>query len=133
MARSLSTLGFFGLVWDRYSIYCWTPLEPDSLHYYCDIVTRPGPPLYPRGVSRPSSPEHSPTLGLLLGLLITLAAVVAYSAYITWQMAGLRKLQSELIDRNRKDSLAVAAHPERPEPAGRRHARHGQTMTNLIR
>jgi hypothetical protein len=30
-------------------------------------------------------------VGLLLGLLVTLAAVVAYSAYITWQVAGLRK------------------------------------------
>jgi len=40
-------------------------------------------------------------------LIITLAAVVAYSAYITWQVAGLRKLQSELIDRNRKDSLQL--------------------------
>jgi len=58
-------------------------------------------------VSRPPSPERSPTLGLLLGLIITLAAVVAYSAYITWQVAGLRKLQSELIDRNRKDSLQL--------------------------
>jgi len=46
-------------------------------------------------------------LGLLLGLIITLAAVVAYSAYITWQVAGLRKLQSDLIDRNRKDSLQL--------------------------
>jgi signal transduction histidine kinase len=63
--------------------------------------------LYPRGVSRPPSPERSPTLGLLLGLIITLAAVVAYSAYITWQVAGLRKLQAELIDRNRKDSLQL--------------------------
>ena len=43
----------------------------------------------------------------MLGLIITLAAVVAYSAYITWQVAGLRKLQSELIDRNRKDSLLL--------------------------
>jgi signal transduction histidine kinase len=43
----------------------------------------------------------------LLGLIITLAAVVAYSAYITWQIAGLRQLQSELIDRNRKDSLQL--------------------------
>jgi signal transduction histidine kinase len=70
-------------------------------------VTCPGWPLYPRGVARPSSPEHSPTSGLLLGLIITLAAVVAYSAYITWQVAGLRTLQSELIDRNRKDSLQL--------------------------
>ena len=32
---------------------------------------------------------------------------MAYSAYITWQVAGLRKLQAELIDRNRKDSLQL--------------------------
>jgi signal transduction histidine kinase len=43
----------------------------------------------------------------LLGLLITLSAVVAYSAYITWQVTGLRKLQTELVDRNRKDSLQL--------------------------
>ena len=70
-------------------------------------MTRPGHPLYSLVVSRPSSPERSPTLGLLLSLVITLAAVVAYSAYITWQVAGLRRLQSELIDRNRKDSLQL--------------------------
>jgi signal transduction histidine kinase len=63
--------------------------------------------LYPRHVSRPSPPERSPTLGLLLGLLITLSAVVAYSAYITWQVTGLRKLQTQLVDRNRKDSLQL--------------------------
>src|ERR1035441_6398841 len=63
--------------------------------------------LYARGVSRPSAPERSPTLGLLLGLFITLSAVVAYSAYITWQVTGLRKLQTELVDRNRKDSLQL--------------------------
>ena len=51
--------------------------------------------------------DRSPTLGLLLGLLITLSAVVAYSAYITWQVTGLRKLQTELVDRNRKDSLQL--------------------------
>jgi signal transduction histidine kinase len=81
-------------------------LNPDSLHYCC-IVTCLRPALYPRGVPRPPSPERSPTLGLLLGLFITLAAVVTYSAYITWQVAGLRKLQTELIDRNRKDSLQL--------------------------
>jgi len=42
-----------------------------------------------------------------LGLLITLSAVLAYSAYITWQVTGLRKLQTELVDRNRKDSLQL--------------------------
>lgn len=39
--------------------------------------------------------------------MITLAAVVAYSAYITKQIAGLRALQNNLIDRNRKDSLQL--------------------------
>ena len=70
-------------------------------------MTSAVPPLYARGVSRPSPPERSPTLGLLLGLLITLSAVLAYSAYITWQVSGLRKLQTELVDRNRKDSLQL--------------------------
>jgi signal transduction histidine kinase len=84
----------------------WTPSDFNSLHYY-SIVTRLGEPLYPRGVARPPSPERSPTLGLLLGLIVTLAAVIAYSAYITWQVGGLRKLQAELIDRNRKDSLQL--------------------------
>lgn len=54
-----------------------------------------------------SSPQRSPTTGLLLGLVITLAAVVAYASYITVQLAGLRKLQSEMVDRNRKDSLQL--------------------------
>ena len=65
------------------------------------------PTLYARGVSRPSPPDRSPTIGLVLGLLITLSAVLAYSAYITWQVTGLRKLQTELVDRNRKDSLQL--------------------------
>jgi len=43
----------------------------------------------------------------LLGLLITLAAIVAYSTYTTVQLSGLRKLQSDLVDRNRKDSLQL--------------------------
>jgi signal transduction histidine kinase len=51
--------------------------------------------------------ERSPTTGLLLGLIITLAAVVAYSFYITVQLSGLRKLQSEMVDRNRRDSLQL--------------------------
>jgi signal transduction histidine kinase len=58
-------------------------------------------------VQRPPSSQRSPTVGLLLGLIITLAAVVAYSAYITVQLAGLRKLQSDMVDRNRKDSLQL--------------------------
>jgi len=58
-------------------------------------------------VPNPSSSQRSPTTGLLLGLLITLAAIVAYSAYTTVQLSGLRKLQSDLVDRNRKDSLQL--------------------------
>jgi signal transduction histidine kinase len=50
---------------------------------------------------------RSPALPLLFGLIITLAAVVAYSWYITRQIAGLRQLQSGLTDRNRKDSLQL--------------------------
>ena len=51
--------------------------------------------------------HRSPTNRLLFGLVITLAAVVAYASYITVQLAGLRKLQSEMVDRNRKDSLQL--------------------------
>jgi predicted phage gp36 major capsid-like protein len=40
-------------------------------------------------------------------LIITLAAVVTYSWYITRQIAGLRQLQTGLADRNRKDSLQL--------------------------
>jgi signal transduction histidine kinase len=39
--------------------------------------------------------------------VITLAVVVAYSAYIRVQLAGLRKLQSDMVDRGRKDSLQL--------------------------
>ena len=46
-------------------------------------------------------------MGLFLGLIVTLAAVVAYSAYITQQIAGLRALQNNLVERNRKDSLQL--------------------------
>jgi len=98
------------------SIFCLTPLAAfaslllDIVTHPiagCPAVTGPAETLYPRGVSRPSSLERSPTLGLLLGLLITFSAVLAYSAYITWQVTGLRKLQTDLVDRNRKDSLQL--------------------------
>jgi signal transduction histidine kinase len=58
-------------------------------------------------VQRPASSKRSPTSGLLLGLIITLVAIVSYSAYTTLQLSGLRKLQSGLVDRNRKDSLQL--------------------------
>ncbi len=63
--------------------------------------------LYPRGVLRSLAPRQSPASGLFLGLIITLAAVVVYSAYITRQISGLRELQNNLVDRNRKDSLQL--------------------------
>src|SRR5579862_4553753 len=53
------------------------------------------------------APHRTPTPGLFLGLVITLAAVVAYSGYITRQISGLRDLQNNLVDRNRKDSLQL--------------------------
>ncbi len=59
------------------------------------------------GVSRPESEDRTPTFGLLLGLIVTLSAVVAYSAYITFQISGLRRVQTELVDRNRTDSLQL--------------------------
>ena len=51
--------------------------------------------------------QRSPTNRLLFGLVITLGAVLAYASYITVQLAGLRKLQSEMVDRNRRDSLQL--------------------------
>ena len=53
------------------------------------------------------SPARSPTIGLIIGLLVTLSAVVADGWYITRQMAGLRALQTDLADRNRKASLQL--------------------------
>jgi signal transduction histidine kinase len=40
-----------------------------------------------------------------LGLVLTLAAVVAYSSYIFVHIKGLQRLQTDLVDRSRKDSL----------------------------
>jgi signal transduction histidine kinase len=53
------------------------------------------------------SPGKSPTSKLFLGLVVTLAAVVIYSLYITRQISGLRELQHSLVDRNRTDSLQL--------------------------
>ena len=51
--------------------------------------------------------RRSPSAALFVGLIITLAAVVAYSAYITRQIQGLRELQNNLVNRNRQDSLQL--------------------------
>lgn len=61
--------------------------------------------LYASAVVEPT--HRSPTPGLILGLVITLAALVSYSAYITHQISGLRELQKNLVDRNRKDSIQL--------------------------
>ncbi len=55
--------------------------------------------------SRVSS--RAPTATLLLGLVVTLAVVLAYSVYISRQITGLRQLQTDLTDRNRRDSLQL--------------------------
>ena len=51
--------------------------------------------------------SRTPTATLLLGLVITLATVLAYSWYISRQIASLRQLQTDLTDRNRRDSLQL--------------------------
>ena len=49
----------------------------------------------------------SPTTRLMTGLAITLAVVGAFSWYALHQIAGLRSLQTQLVDRNRRDSLQL--------------------------
>jgi signal transduction histidine kinase len=56
-------------------------------------------------VTRPRIP--SPTAALVIGLLVTLGTVVVYWWYISGQIAGLRRMQTELTDRNRRDSLQL--------------------------
>jgi signal transduction histidine kinase len=50
---------------------------------------------------------RSPTSRLLIGLAITLAAVVVFSLYALRHIAGLKDLQTRTVDRNRKDSLQL--------------------------
>jgi len=54
-----------------------------------------------------SQPSRSPTAGLLFGLVLTLVAVLLFAYYMTTQLTGLRALQSNMVDRNRKDSLQL--------------------------
>lgn len=58
-------------------------------------------------MQRSRASGRSPTTALIFGLVITLAAVVAYSWYITRQISGLREMQNNLVDRNRRDSLQL--------------------------
>jgi signal transduction histidine kinase len=50
---------------------------------------------------------QSPTRGLLIGLAVTLLAVALFSIHALNQMDGLRQLQTDTIDRNRRDSLQL--------------------------
>jgi signal transduction histidine kinase len=63
--------------------------------------------LYPFAVEKISAAQQGPTRGLFLGLFVTILAVLAYATYITMQFSGIRKLQYEMVDRNRKDSLQL--------------------------
>jgi len=63
--------------------------------------------LYARRVKQSPVAGRSPTMPLVLGLVITLIAVTAYSWYITREIGQLRALQSGLIERNRRDSLQL--------------------------
>jgi signal transduction histidine kinase len=59
-------------------------------------------------VKFPRSPmQKSPTIRLLLGLLVTLAAVTSFSGYSLHELSYLRNLQTQTIDLNRHDSLLL--------------------------
>lgn len=49
----------------------------------------------------------SPTFRLLAGLAVTLIAVGVYSSFTFVQLGTLRELQTETIDRNRRDTLLL--------------------------
>ena len=55
----------------------------------------------------PLMTPQSPTRGLLIGLAVTLLAVALFSWHALTQVDGLRQLQTETIDRNRRDSLQL--------------------------
>jgi signal transduction histidine kinase len=59
------------------------------------------------GVEKNATAQPGPARALYLGLVVTILAVLVYAGYITLQFAGLRELQSELVDRNRRDSLQL--------------------------
>jgi signal transduction histidine kinase len=50
---------------------------------------------------------NSPTIRLLFGLLITLAAVIGLSSYALYQLTRLQAVQNQTIDLNRHDSLLL--------------------------
>jgi signal transduction histidine kinase len=58
-------------------------------------------------IAKDARSVKSPTKRLLIGLLVTLAAVTVFSCDAFYQIRGLRTLQHNLIDRNRHDSLLL--------------------------
>jgi len=52
-------------------------------------------------------PPRTPTLIQLVGLGVTLAAVCVFSWFTLGQLSGLRRLGSDIVDRNRRDSLQL--------------------------
>lgn len=50
---------------------------------------------------------RTPLVPQLFGLAVTLAAVVTYFGFTFDQVRGLQRLQSEIVDRNRRDSLQL--------------------------
>src|SRR5436305_1750061 len=58
-------------------------------------------------LARQPAMTKSPTVRLLFGLFVTLAAVTIFSWYALTQLNGLRKLQTDTIDLNRHDSLLL--------------------------
>jgi signal transduction histidine kinase len=51
--------------------------------------------------------SRAPTLRQLVGLGITLAAVAIFSLYTQRQINGLRRIATDTVDRNRRDSLQL--------------------------
>lgn len=50
---------------------------------------------------------RTPTLIQLLGLVVTLGAVGLFSLFTLGQLSGLKRLGSDIVDRNRRDSLQL--------------------------
>lgn len=86
---------------------CRANLEYNSDEWWASELVASGGALYAFCVEKSAAGKPGPARGLYLGLVVTILAVLVYAAYITVQFAGLRKLQSELVDRNRRDSLQL--------------------------
>src|SRR5215831_12359087 len=72
-----------------------------------DLANESTPSIFSLAMAQSSESGRRPTAGLLFGLVLTLAAVLVFAYYMTGQLRGLRALQSNMVDRNRKDSLEL--------------------------